>query len=204
MQVAVERIETLKANIAGLPDSKVDFASSLIGQYARKGKLSEKQWEWVDKLADMAQGIPDFTAPQPENVGTLSGLIAMFEKAAVKLKYPGLSLQTTSGDRVDLTRAAAHSKNPGHIYVKLPESLGYAGKVDPDGNFFPVRKVEDGTKQELSYLLREMARHPAETAAKYGKLTGRCCFCSKHLEDEKSTKVGYGPVCAKNYGLPHG
>lgn len=204
MQIEVERIETLKAHIDGLPSSKMEFANSLLTQYARKKKLSDKQWEWVDRLADMAQGIPDFTAPQPENVGALTGLHSLFKNAAAKLKYPAIMLQTPSGERVDLSRAGDHSKNPGHIYVKMPEGLGYAGKVDPDGHFFPVRKVDDSTKQELAYLLREMARHPAETAAKHGKLTGRCCFCNKSLTDEKSTNVGYGKTCASHYGLPWG
>lgn len=204
MQVEAERIAILKANIGGLPDSKIDFAKSLLTQYDRKKQLSDKQWFWVDKLADMAQGIPDFTAPTPEKVGALTGLHTLFQTAAKKLKHPGMILQLQSGDEVRLSRAGDHSKNPGHIYVKLPDTIGYAGKVDPEGQFFPVSKVDDGTKTALTLLLREMARHPAEAAAKYGKLTGRCCFCSKHLEDEKSTSVGYGPVCAKNWGLPWG
>lgn len=203
-EVLMERAQVLQAHIGGLPDSKIDFATSLLGQLKRKGKLSDKQWEWVDRLADMAQGIPDFTKPEPEQVGTLGGLISMFENAAQKLKYPAIVLQTTSGEEVRLSRAGTGSKNPGCIYVKTPMSIGYAGKVDPEGNFFPVRAVEDSLKSELAYLLREMARHPAETAAKHGKLTGKCCFCNTSLTDEKSTAVGYGPTCAKHYNLPWG
>lgn len=41
-------------------------------------------------------------------------------------------------------------------------------------------------------------------AALHGKMTGKCCFCNSPLIDQKSTDVGYGPVCAKHYGLPHG
>jgi hypothetical protein len=50
----------------------------------------------------------------------------------------------------------------------------------------------------------ELAQHPAETAAKNGKLTGNCCFCTSALTDKRSTEVGYGPTCAANYGLPWG
>ena len=204
VEVLKERVEVLKANFAGLPESKVGFASSLIQQFDKKGKLSEKQAEWVDRLADLAQGIPDFTAPQPEQVGSLASLITMFSNAAVKLKYPAIVLQTPSGEEVRLSRAGTESKNPGCIYVKAPSSIGYAGKVDPEGNFFPIRAVEPNLKSELAYLLRELARHPAETAAKHGKLTGKCCFCNTSLTDEKSTAVGYGPTCAKHYHLPWG
>ena len=47
------------------PTKKRDqkFAKSLIDQYAVKGKLTEKQWVWVEKLADEIDyaGVPDFT-----------------------------------------------------------------------------------------------------------------------------------------------
>jgi hypothetical protein len=76
--------------------------------------------------------------------------------------------------------------------------------VDPEGNFFPIRSVQPDLKSELTYLLRQLARHPAETAAKHGQLTGKCCFCNTALTDEKSTAVGYGPTCAKHYHLPWG
>ena len=53
-------------------------------------------------------------------------------------------------------------------------------------------------------ILAQLATQPAQLAAKHGKLTGHCCFCNSELSDEKSTNVGYGPVCAKRWGLPHG
>lgn len=31
----------------------------------------------------------------------------------------------------------------------------------------------------------------------------RCSFCGLALTDEGSVEVGYGPVCAKRWGLPH-
>ncbi|MCL4743806.1 MAG: hypothetical protein KJZ83_00175 [Burkholderiaceae bacterium] len=200
-----QRAQILKQHLSGLPHSKIDFASSLIKQLERKGQLSEKQWFWVDKLADMAQGIPDFTQPEPEKitVGALTGLIAMFNKAAEKLKYPAIALQLPDGNEVRLSRAGKESKNSGYVYVKVPASVGYAGKVDPDGQYFP-KDVKEPLKTELATLLKKMSRHPAETAAEYGKLTGRCCFCSLPLTDPKSTAVGYGKVCAHRYGLPWG
>ena len=31
-----------------------------------------------------------------------------------------------------------------------------------------------------------------------------CCFCNRALEDERSTAVGYGPICAGHFGLAWG
>ena len=56
----------------------------------------------------------------------------------------------------------------------------------------------------LIAILTALVRHPAETAATYGKLTGKCSFCHSELSADNSTDVGYGPVCAKRWGPPWG
>jgi|HigsolmetaAR206D_1030411.scaffolds.fasta_scaffold01597_4 hypothetical protein len=205
MTVLMEKAKVLKENIAYLPASKKDFANSLLTQLAHKGSLSDKQWYWVDKLADMAQGIPDFTMGMAEKheVGLLTGLAQMFEKAGVKLKHPAINLNLDDGREVRLSRAGDNSANPGFIYVKIGK-YNYVGKVSPNGEFFPAKAVDSDTKRDVVEFLRDLSRHPAEVAAKYGKLTGRCCFCGLPLSDPKSTAVGYGKQCASHYGLPWG
>jgi hypothetical protein len=49
-----------------------------------------------------------------------------------------------------------------------------------------------------------MAADPAKAASEYGRLTVHCCFCSLPFTDARSTAVGYGRICAGNYGLPWG
>lgn len=49
----------------------------------------------------------------------------------------------------------------------------------------------------------EIGKLAAEAGAQ-GIATARCMFCSRGLEESSSKDLGYGPVCAKNYGLPHG
>ena len=42
-------------------------------------------------------------------------------------------------------------------------------------------------------------------ARSHGHRTGYCCFCGQLLTDEeRSVAFGYGPVCAKHWGLPWG
>jgi len=45
------RIDALKANVPNLSPKDATFALSLIGQFDSKGRLSEKQWPHVDRLA---------------------------------------------------------------------------------------------------------------------------------------------------------
>lgn len=54
------------------------------------------------------------------------------------------------------------------------------------------------------YKLSEDDKLTAEKAAAFGKLYGVCVFCGLTLTNEASIEVGYGPVCAENYGLPWG
>lgn len=42
-----------------------------------------------------------------------------------------------------------------------------------------------------------------EEAGKLGKKIGVCLFCLHTLSDSLSIAYGYGPVCAKTWGLPH-
>lgn len=56
---------------------------------------------------------------------------------------------------------------------------------------------------ELQQYLVTIAANPVAAAKSYAALTGNCMFCGKKLEDDGSVEVGYGPVCASRYGLPH-
>jgi hypothetical protein len=43
-----------------------------------------------------------------------------------------------------------------------------------------------------------------DEAAAFGKMVGRCCFCSTPIDTKESIAAGYGPVCAQYRGLPWG
>lgn len=51
---------------------------------------------------------------------------------------------------------------------------------------------------ELTELVLKMLGDPVKYANDYGLRTGRCCFCGQRLTN---AGFGYGPVCAKRYGL---
>lgn len=81
----------------------------------------------------------------------------------------------------------------GHWYAKVWESpLG-------NGQF---EWTYQGRKPLYTLTLNDKVS--PEQAAHFGHTTGSCVFCSRHLTDERSIAVGYGPVCAEREGLPWG
>jgi len=189
------KLSTVEA-LGVLAKIKSDFAASLLDQSQRKRGLSSKQLAWVHKLAH------DFTNRQDKTAdlgGSFEKISALFMAAKEHLKFPKVRLQTSTGRNIVLKLAGNRSRYTGDIHV-CDEDEGYYGRIQAkDGSL-----VTRNTPEDVVQILRIFAEAPAETAAAYGRLLGNCCFCGRPLEDEKSTAVGYGPVCAKHYRLPWG
>ena len=198
----------LKDCVSRLPKDKVGFAQSLLSSAERYG-LSDKQAYWVDRLTKLARG----EAPAQVQVGDLTAVVALFEKAAEHLKYPKIVL-TCGESAIRLSVAGARSSVPGSIaitslgrtipardYDDEPQREWY-GRINRDGTFKPAAAA--GKLPALADTLKAFAADPAKVAAEHGRLTGNCCFCNLTLKDERSTAVGYGATCAKHYGLPWG
>ena len=201
-------VTTLKTHLANLPKGDQGFAADLLTKLTKFGHLPEKQWFWVEKLADAAEtaGVPDFTK-ELVSVGEFGGVIDLFKKAKQYIKYPKITLQLTSGKPLQLSLAGQNSKAPGTINLTDGGPFGnnkWYGRVTQEGTWDPSPKVDEALKNDLTSILSKLAGAPARTAAAYGKLTGNCCFCGTGLTNDNSTDVGYGPVCAKRWGLPWG
>lgn len=143
----------------------------------------------------------------PQQIGSFEEVIALMQKAGAKLRYPKIRLQTETGQKIVLSVAGAKSKAPGTVNVTDGGSFEdgtWFGRVSPDGKWAPSGRVSAATQAGVTALLTSLAQDAAGTASKYGKMTGQCCFCSKPLTDARSTEVGYGGTCAKNYGMPWG
>lgn len=197
-------IEILQQNYKSLPQRDHEFAESLLSQYDRRGSLSVKQSEWVEELAKRA------TTPQAEQqkteLGSFAGVIEFFKNAGEHLKYPKIRLQLADGSPIVLSVAGSGSKAPGTVNVtdgKPFHQNKWYGRVTPSGEWQKSHKADD-VVEELEALLKKLGANPARVAADYGKLTGNCAFCKSTLSYEKSTDVGYGPVCAKKWSLPWG
>lgn len=219
---AIRQLRTLL--IAGrVPTKNREFVESLLRSADGRNGLSLKQAEWVGKLVErFSQPVVEKPKIELRNV---KGVINLLNRAKDNgLKFPKLWLkilpnevQYESGwknpvikDFPDLriTVAGEQSKNPGCLTLTNGEKYGspdnrYWGRISPEGEFTLGRDGE-AIKDRLINLLNRLADDPAKVAAEFGHLTGHCCFCSKHLTDERSTAVGYGSTCAEKFGLPWG
>lgn len=129
----------------------------------------------------------------PATVGP--AILALFE-AAPKMKalhLPGLRIG----------RAGKASSNPGGLWITDGGAWGestYFGRINADGSFRARPELGSDARE----MLRRLAAFGAAEIARIGKATGRCVYCDAYLDDPISVALGYGPVCARHHGLPHG
>lgn len=148
-------------------------------------------------------------APAKIDVGSMIGVMNLFAKARDHLKRPAIVL-TTGEVEVRLSLAGPNARFPGTINVAEAAPFGegiWFGRIRTDGSFEQSGRLDARERAMLPRIvetLRALAANPADVASAHGVLTGRCCFCNRPLTDERSTSVGYGPICADHFGLPWG
>lgn len=99
---------------------------------------------------------------------------------------------------VRVSRAKESGNNPGALYLKS-QFGDYLGKITADGALRTVVALAPVIKDELRAFVRE----GRDYLNRVGTETGQCCYCGLPLTDPDSVVRGYGPVCAKRYGLDH-
>lgn len=140
------------------------------------------------------------TMPAPVAVTADVASIAAFLAAARDrgLKFPKARFLAPGGGELRLHLAGPTSKFPGSVQVKIDDE--WIGRVEPDGTV-AGRTLRD--RADVRAVLAVIATDPAAAAKSYGTLNGRCSFCNLPLSDDGSVEVGYGPICARHWGLPH-
>jgi hypothetical protein len=201
MNEATMRIEALSDALVKLSPRDRTFGADLIEGFSRRKTLSDKQWYWVETLTTRA------TQPAPErkteSVGDFGGVIRLFERAKQKLKFPKITLQVGALP-VQLSLAGQKSQHPGTVNVTDGGPYGanlWFGRVDQAGVWTQGLRATAQETESVRSFLQAFSKDPAGTAKQHGRLTGRCCFCNTKLTDDRSTAAGFGPVCAKNFGL---
>ena len=184
------------------------FAESLVSQFdTSPNGLSVVQWFYVNRVAaehlDKLEG-NGVSEKYGEDLGAhaYDSIAALFFSAyASGLKYPKVRFDTPSGEVV-LSMSSKRSKVPGSLNVLSKGSYDerkWYGRITDD-NWFHTSKA---CKPEIVEHVKEFASDPIKYATAYGHRTGNCCFCGIELTHGSSIKVGYGPVCADHWGLPH-
>lgn len=182
------------------------FAGDLIRYHGRKGYVTPGQAPWVGKLIERAEARKaPVETEKAQPIGDCTALKALFDRAACHLKAPAVVINVADVGLVRVYVGRANSRHAGKTCV-----VDY-GKTWPVGKFYGW--IKEGQFEPKKYVptpatlidgLKAFALDPIGHAKAYGKLTGKCCFCTLPLEDERSTGQGYGPICAKHYGLPWG
>jgi len=191
---------------AAIEDGRIygDFAKDLRTQYMtrRRGGLSPKQWGWVHKIIHDRIDHADSPADAPrEKLGDMSKIAKAFEVARKHKKNPRIRFEFEDGGQLVLNIAGSRARKPGSINVTDGGRYGdnkWYGRIHTDGTWEPARRSYDDAGKVLDFL-KEFAKDPAGTAIAYGKASGRCCFCGREL---KHGQLGYGPECAKKWGMP--
>jgi Family of unknown function (DUF6011) len=201
-EYVADMVQLLTLNMHRLSPKDQKFAQSLLDALKKYHGLTPSQEHWLGVMAQKACSAHPEIEKNVEHVSSFAGVYALFTKAKEKLKWPKINLMIDAGPLL-LALAGAKSKVPNVINVTDGAPFGsnkWYGRVYPDG------KWEQGNQSypemgQVRKMLEELAAEPAKVAVMYGKLTGRCCFCNRALSDEKSTAVGYGPICAEHFGL---
>jgi hypothetical protein len=194
-------VDALKSVVSKLNSNDSNFAESLIKNFFTWGRLSDKQLHWVDVLTQRANTPVTPQIPvQQVNVRKIQDL---FTVASKKLRRVKVAVSTDAGQKVVFARAGSASKYSGQILVTDGGPFGankFFGRIDHNGDFFSTRSADN----DVQNLVKEFADDPSLVAGKYGKLTGGCSFCNRKLDDNRSLKLGYGPVCAQRFNLSWG
>lgn len=168
-----------------------EFAKSLINKFKNQ-PLTSNQLFWLHKLALQTQT----TSQSIEISGTLQAVTIMLEKASAKLQKPSIRIMGEGKQELKLYPGFSE-KYKGWIFIYADNKINCLGSIDPTGIF----RHQKDCPNWVILALQKFADNPHQAAQEYGTLTGRCCFCYQRLSTETSLSLGYGPICARNYGL---
>lgn len=189
------------ANIVANNADHVDrFFAELAEDHLSGEALSDRQVPYLHKGALQAEG--EWKGGSEEQViDKLSQIIRHFDAAHDNgLKYPSITIKSGAPDPgVRMYRAGQKSSRPGSVAVTDADGEDFWGRIRRDGTFHG----RDAAPDWIGDVLEEFAADPETMAREEGQATGACCFCNTKLTEEGSVRVGYGPVCAQNFGLPH-
>lgn len=155
-------------------------------------------------LAELRARLAKMPKPEPKPVhASAAPLFDLFNKAKANgLQFPKLRFEH-EGQKLVVSVAGDASRTPGVLNLTDGKPFGqnvWFGRVNLDGSITQSKLWQPWVGE----LLLAFAADPAGVGAAYGKKTGSCCYCGRHLETKESLAVGYGPICAQKFGLPWG
>lgn len=198
MEEHANRLDTMQQLILNheqLAPRDENFAIDLISTFINSGALSAKQWDWVEKLNERVEGVKPL-------YGDFSAIQVAFHLAGEHIKFPKVRLLTEEGRYVQLnfypetkTIKVFVDGWQGHGYRK------FAGTIE-DNMVKPYSR--DRLTDDVYAAIETLANDPIGASKAFALKLGVCIYCGHRLSDDTSKHHGYGPICAKHYGLPYG
>lgn len=189
--------EIKTARILAKNEWEENFIDSISQQIADGRNMSERQMAIFTRIQGNAtkgnKGEGKTFIPEPQEEGDFPKVSQLLQLAGKKLKRPKITF-SVANQQVVVSLAPSTGKNPGAAYIKVDGD--YYGKVSANRHLTAYSEVTG-----IRTFLDDMNEDASMAARVYGHRTGRCCFCNAKLTTHESSSHGYGPVCAKNYGL---
>lgn len=177
------------------PPAWVEFFAVKIAEDARRGQYQPQASREAKPKAQAkakakaqarkAPAKPADPIPEPRQVGP--ELHALLSRAT-QLRYPEIRYAGLQ-----------------FVLYRKSQSIAVSRKDRP-----PFALIQDGVLTftsapgEYGPRLDRFLADPEGEAVRAGKLSGHCSFCKSPLSTPESVSAGYGPVCAKHWGLPWG
>jgi len=178
------------------------FSKTLLEKKDRFGSWTQAQAAWAHKLANEQVAQAPTQKEKELERASLIALLALLKVPGGKLKQPSIVFE--NGDSMlRLQLAGARSKKPGSVNVTDGGEYGkntWYGRIDQAGGWeaartskLPVWAID---------IMNGLAKDPAGTIRDNSKLTGRCCFCRRKLDQPAAVSMGMGLQCAQNFSTP--
>lgn len=202
--------EYLRDNLGRVRPSSRNFAESILRAAYSPNGASDRQWEFIHKLAAELVGVVTPVADEVCSVPRVYNLLtnalnAGIQKATIRLSLPDNMGRVIIRISAKSRRVFVNDRDREYTNPKTGDvrKVTY-GEIAPSAVFEPSRYAKPEFVKAVRVALTAFEENPAKAASLEGHATGNCCFCGRHLDNAASVKAGYGPICAERYGLPHG
>ena len=117
------------------------------------------------------------------------------ETLLLNLASEGYKKPTLRADGFIFKLAPVHGYNPGTVYVTRESDGEYLGKL-----YHGKLKIGAAYKAR-EQAIEHIAMYPMDAALRYGRKTGNCAICGRHLDNAVSVAAGIGSICAAKFGF---
>jgi hypothetical protein len=188
-----------------LTPAEIGFSKNCVSGLAKWGSLTPRMAAYAASIIRRLKN-----ADAPSVIHNVRTIFDAFEFAKNHLRRPTIYFRHAELGIVKfayMRQGTCRTRYPNQIHVSgdclhdEADRRAYFGRIDTEGKFVAGR---DLTPAVLKFL-NDFADDPVTISAQYGLNTGFCCYCDRELgagKDKRGLSVGYGPVCAKHWGLP--